>query len=100
MVKKSEMGRVSSHGKSLGKCQSYGKSWELLVFTARVWLMLCKDNRDSVSWSQHEMALRNRAYLGGKTNDAVIRQMNPCHLWSSIHPEVVWVLSRYFQSRT
>lgn len=67
-VRKSEMvmGRVSSCGKSLGKCQSFGKSWEMLVYTALVWLMLCRDNRDSVSRSQHEMALRNRAYLGEK----------------------------------
>ena len=63
---------VSSCGKSLGKCQPYGKSWEMLVYTAPVGLMLCRDNRDSVSWSQHEMALRNRAYLGEKTSDAVI----------------------------
>lgn len=61
------MGRASSRGKSLGKFQSYGKSWEMLVYTAPVWLMLCRDNRDSVSWSQHEMALRNRAYLGEKS---------------------------------
>lgn len=71
------MGRVSNCGKSLGKCQSCGKSWEMLVYTNPMWLMLCRDNRDSVSWSQHEMALRNRAYVGEKASDAVVRQMNP-----------------------
>jgi len=71
---KSEMvtGGISSCGKSLGKCQPYGKSWEMLVYTALAGLVLCRENRDSVSWSQHEMALRNRAYLGEKTNDAAI----------------------------
>lgn len=75
MLGKTEMvmGKVPSCGKSLGKCQPYEKSWEMLVSTTPVGLTLCRDNRDSVSWSQHEMALRNRAHLGKKTtSDAVI----------------------------
>ena len=47
-----------------GKCQLGGKSWEMSVNITQVGLIPCRVN--AVSWSQHEMALRNRVYLGKK----------------------------------